>query len=415
MSQRGITVVSPMYGERSITDRMVYSVVHQYISKQNPFNINLVLVDDFIEGRDENGESRYLYYVSEEFKNTYDSEHITIKIIKNEKHKYQGESREIGWLEGEFDYFLLIDCDDMLSPNACDRYLGIINDCEKDGGKPIACIYGLVYSFGTDGYENNIPGNSIWVQGRCYNRNFIKRYGIHFPKGLNSRQGEDFPFIKKLDYAIAHTNEYQVVSVPYNQGKDCQCTAFWFPNEESLSRKDPHYPQHLSGWTMNSSNSVLDFFEEFNKKYGFEDAEDEFMKHEYLNAAVYSFYNLLDFLKEVSSTDYIPLKEDWDILRDSVARLRQRLKDKYWDEIVYSDTEDMLYQIKHLSDVHFTESWIGTFYDYINKEQPILSFTYDEMLKYCETLMFDGAGHEIHSPQVIAWGKRHLNKSNKKD
>ena len=49
---------------------------------------------------------------------------------------------------------------------------------------------------------------------------------------------------------------------------------------------------------------ILDFFDEFNKKYGFEDQEDECMKHEYLDMAIYAFYNLLDFLKEVAATDY---------------------------------------------------------------------------------------------------------------
>ena len=33
--------------------------------------------------------------------------------------------------------------------------------------------------------------------------------------------------------------------------------------------------------------------------------------------------------------------------------------------------------------------------------------SYDEMIKYCEKLEFDGAGHEVHSKQVKAWAKRH--------
>lgn len=421
-NQKGITVVSPMWGERTITDRMVFSVIHQYISKQNPFNIHLVLVDDYIEGRDKNGESYYNYYISDEFKKLYDSEHIKITIVKNEKHEYQGASREIGWKAGDYKYFLLIDCDDMLAPNACDRYLNIIDratgpdldeygkpikDSEK-GKLPIACIHGLVYSFDTNGYEHNIPGHGIWVQSRCYNRDFIYNYDIHFLTGKNSRQGEDYPFIRKLDYAIAHNeNKYQVVKIPYDENKDCQCTAYWFPNENSLSRQDPHYGQHLSGWTMASSNSILDFFEEFNKKYGFEEQEDEFLKHEVLNMTIYSFYNLLDFIKEVASTDYNPLEEDWYELRNNVAKLRIRLKEKYWNEIVYSDIEDTLYQVKHYSDCHFTESWIGTFYDYINNDVSLLDMDYKQMREYCKTLEFDGAGHEIHSPQVKAWEERH--------
>lgn len=400
----GITVVSPLYGSRTITDRMVFSVLHQFISKENPFKIHLVLVSDYIEKPDE-----YDYYVSEEFKAFYDPKQIKITLIKNAEHKYQGESREIGFLAGDYNYFLLVDCDDMLAPNACDRYLDILNKARENEKTDIACVYGYLYGFDTNGYEQKIVGESIWVQSRCYSRNFIMKHGIHFPTGLNSKQGEDYPFMRKFDYALNHDPKYGAVKVPYNNNEDCQCTAYWFPNRESLSRKDPYYSQHLSGWTMASSNNILDFFEEYNKANGFEDEEDEFMKHEYLNMAIYAFYNLLDFIKTVSMTDYKPLKEDWIALRDNVRKLRQRLKEKYWDEIVYSDVEDMLFNVRHHSDCHFTECWFGTFYDYMEKEQRILNYGYDAMMKYAKSLQFDGAGHEIHSKQVQAWVKRHPN------
>lgn len=415
---KGITVVSPLYGPRKVTDRMIFSVIHQFVSKVNPYKINLVLVSDYIERPDE-----YDYYISEEFKQFYDPEFIEITLIKNETHKYQGESREIGFLAGKYDYFLLVDCDDMLAPNACDRYLDIIDKTSKNKEtKNIACIYGYLYSFDTNGYEHKIVGESIWVQSRCYNRKFIQKHGIHFPTGLNSKQGEDYPFMRKFDYALAHDDKYAAVRVPYNSGEDCQATAFWFPNPDSLSRKDPFYPQHLAGWTMASSNSILDFFDEYNKLHGFEDQEDEFMKHEYLNMAIYAFYNLLDFIKTVSMTDYKPIEDDWYALRDNVARLRERLLNKYWDEIVYSDVEDMLYQVHHHSDCHFTEPWFGTYYDYMtdrkalsHEDISVFDMTYDQMMKYSKTLQFDGAHHEIHSKQVKAWEKRHkhLFKTNK--
>ena len=409
MREKGITVVSPMYGELTITNRMVFSVINQFISEDNPFKINLVLVDDYIEGRGANDESLYEYYISEDFKRFYDPDKIEITIIKNSEHKYQGESREIGFLAGKYDYFLLIDCDDMLSPNACDRYLNIIDKYYKESkeDKDLACIYGYVYGFDTKGYEQKIVGESIWVQSRCYNREFIVKHGIHFPTGLNSKQGEDYPFMRKFDYALAHDKAYTGVKIPYNHNEDCQCTAYWFPNHNSLSRKDPHYSQHLAGWTMASSNSILDFFDEYNQKHGFVDQEDEYMKHEYLNMTIYSFYNLLDFIKEVASTDYIPLKEDWYTLRDNVKKLRKRLLEKYYEEIVYSDIEDMLYNVKHHSDCHFTECWFGNFYDYMSNETEILTMDYDEMLSYSHSLEFDGAHHEVHSKQVVAWKKRH--------
>ena len=419
----GITVVSPMWGERKITDRMVFSVIHQYLGKDNPINIELVLVDDYLEGRGFNGESAYDYYLTDEFKSFYDTEHISIQIIKNEEHKYQGESREIGFLAGKYNWFILTDCDDMLAPNACERYRHIIDSYyESDeqftkDNKELAYVCGYLYSFGEHGYENNIVGESIWVQSRCYNREFIKNNEVHFPTGTNSRQGEDYPFIRKLDYALHHQlDKWASIKVPYGTNVDCQATAFWWPNDNSLSRQDPHYSHHLAGWTMASSNSILDYFFEFNKKHNIEEQEDEAMKHEVLNMTIYAFYNLLSFLKEVGSTDYNPIKEDWNMLKKSVKLLRGKLKDIFWDEIVYSDVEDMLYSVKHFSDIHFCESWFGTFYDFMNKgfyikigsvKKEILELSYSEMIEYCHTLKFDAVGHEMHSKQVKAWLKRH--------
>ena len=402
---KGITVVSPMWGDRKVTDRMVFSVLYQFKDDSNPYKIHLVLVDDYLEGRTDPDKSYYEYYLSDDFKRFYDPDFIKISIIINKEHKYQGESREIGYLAGKYQYFILIDCDDMLAPNVCDRYMCAIKDNNKEKGLPIACINRLVYGFDTNLYHQIIPGNSIWVQGRCYNRDFLLKHDIHFPTGTNSRQGEDYPFMQKLDYAVEHDPGYQVISVCDEE--NTQCTAYWFPNKNSLSRKDPHYSQHLSGWTMKSSASILDFFEEFNKKNDIESEEDENFKMRLLNMNIYSFYNMLDFLKEVASTNYIPLEEDWQALKEGVNHLRDKLKNKYWDEICYSSIEDELFNVKHHSDVHFTESWIGTFFDFINEDQELLTMSYDKMLEYCKGLEFDGVGHEIHSKQVVAWQKRH--------
>lgn len=415
---KGITVVSPMWGDRKVTDRMVFSVIHQFLGFSDPLHIELVLVDDYIEGRGKNGESPYDYYLSSEFKQFYDTKHFSIKLIKNKEHKYQGESREIGFLAGKYDWFVLLDCDDMLSPNCCDRYRHIIDSYKKNEKDKLACVYGYLYSFSEEGYEHNIIGESIWVQSRCYNRKFIIANDIHFPTGVNSRQGEDYPFIRKFDYALIHDKKWNGVKVPYNENLDCQATTFWFPNENSLSRQDPHYGCHLSGWTMASSNSIIEYFMAYNKKHGIEEVEDEAMKRELLNMTIYAWYNLLHFLREVASTDYIPIEEDWYMLRDNVKSLRKKLKDIFWNEIVYSDVEDMLYTVKHHSDIQFCESWLGTFYDFINdgsyyetknKRTNILALSYKQMLEYCSTLEFDSAGHEIHSKQVQAWLRRHKN------
>lgn len=428
MEIKGITVVSPMWGDRKITDRMVFSVIHQYLGHKNPLHIELVMVDDYLEGRGKNDESPYEYYLSDEFKQFYDEEYFSIKLIKNKEHKYQGESREIGFLAGEYDWFVLLDCDDMLAPNCCDRYRHIINsyyDVDEKGKRiekgKLACVYGYLYSFGEEGYEYNIIGQSIWVQSRCYNRQFIIENEIHFPTGLNSRQGEDYPFIRIFDYALMHDKEWTGVKVPYEEGIDCQATAFWFPNDDSLSRSDPNYDCHLAGWTMASSNTIIEYFMKYNKKHKIEEEEDEAMKHEVLNMTIYAYFNLLYFLKQVASANYKPLEEDWTALRKSVASLKKKLKNVFWDEIIYSDIEDMLYAVRHHSDVRSCESWQGTFYDFMNKGflthkgKDILNSSFKDMMAYCKTLEFDGAGHEMHSPQVIAWLKRHPQKDKGKE
>lgn len=408
MDIKGITVVSPMFGDYDKTNRMVMSVITQFISNKNPFKIHLVLVDDYIEKRGKNDESYYNYYLTDEFKKLYDTNKIKITIIKNQEHKYQGESREIGYMAGDYPYFLLLDCDDMLAPNCCDRYITILREeNRKADAKPISCIQGLLYGFDTNGYEQLINGDSIWVQSRCFNRNFLVKNNIHFLTGFNSKCGEDYPFIRKLDYAIAHDLNFNCININFqDHSTHIQCTSYWFPNDDSLSRRDPHYGQHLSGWTMASSNSILDFYEEYNQINGYEDKEDEFMKHEYLNMNVYAYFNLLDFIKEIASRGYIPKEEDWYALRDNVKKLRQRLLDKYWSEIVYSDVEDMLYTTRKYSDCRITESWLGTFYDYMNQELDMLSMDYQQIIEYAHTLKFDQADHEIHSPQVKAWAKK---------
>lgn len=405
MEVNGITIVSPMWGDRNKTDRMVFSVFHQYIEKENPFNIHLVLVDDYIEKRGYNNESYYDIYVSEDFKQFYDTEHIKISIIKNQEHKYQGESREIGYMSGDYPFFLLIDCDDMLAPNACDRYISILR--ENINKNKIACVEGLLYGFSAGGNEQIINGDSIWVQSRCYNREFLIKHDIHFPVGYNSKCGEDYPFMRKLDYAIHHQEEYQCIQYDFNSNTNLQCHAYWFPNDDSLSRQNPHYTQHLSGWTMKSSFEIIRYMKQFNYINGIIEQEDENMKHEVLNMNIYAFYNLLDFIKEIATTDYTPVTEDWYALRNSVDKLRTILKDDYWDELVYSDIEDMLYNVRHYSDCHFCESWIGTFYDYMNYDVGILHMSYETMLEYAHSLEFDGADHEIHTPYVQAWMKRH--------
>lgn len=405
METKGISVIIPAWGPLSVVHTSVLSVVRQWAPSTDKYpKFECVIVDDWIEGRNADGSSPYEYYLSDEFKSFYDPERVSIKLILNEEHKYQGESREIGFNAAQYEYFCLLDCDDMLAPNACYRYWEAIN--KESTNKPVACCYGLLYSFDKNDYANVIEGKSIWVQARCFNRRFIHHNEIHFPTGLGSRQGEDYPFMRCFDYAYRHSPGWQVIE--FNK-ETSERHAYWFPNYNSLSRKDPHYAQHLAGWTAYSSLRILEYEKWFMSENGFTIQDDEAYKIDVLNMNCYTMYNVLDFLCNVSmDTEWEPLKEDWEALRDAAIKIREKIL-PLWDEYNYSDIYDMMYQVKHMSDVHFTESWLGTIFDYVSDLIEPLKYSYEEMIDYCRNkISFDYTNRlMVDSKAVRSFADRH--------
>jgi hypothetical protein len=137
------------------------------------------------------------------------------------------------------------------------------------------------------------------------------------------------------------------------------------------------------------------------------------MKHKILNMAIYSWFNLYDFIWTVgqsrpTSNPYKPLKEDWDLLRDSVKSLREKLL-YYWDEIQDNDVVDEIHVVMHKTDCKIRNLWEGTFFDYINKGCRWLDYDFETMLKETEKLDFDSTNCQ-QSPKVKAWKKRHNKK-----
>ena len=403
MVTKGMSVVIPAWGELNIVSNSVLSAVRQWAPSDNKYpKYEVVIVDDWLEGRREDGTSPYDYFLSDEFKKLYDTERVSVKLILNAEHKYQGESREIGFKAATYKFFTLLDCDDMLAPNCLYRYWECI---EKESvKKPIAVIHGSLYSFDKNEYANIIPGTSIWVQSRCYNRDFIEHHEVHFPTGTRSRQGEDYPFIRCLDYAVQHDQSYQFITFDHTK---VQAFAYWFPNYNSLSRQDKHYGQHLAGWTMGSSNQILEYMEWFNNENGLTMQDDEQYKQEVLNMNVYAMYNLLDWLANVAmDREWQPKEEDWYALRDNVVKLKRHIA-PLWNEYVPSDIYDMLHQVKHHSDVRFVESWLGNFFSFVESTWAPLLMNYQEMLDYCHSLKFDQAAHEVNAAYVKAFTERH--------
>lgn len=410
----GISVIIPAYGDLKTNTKSVYSAATQCLGKLNEPHpkVEIVIMADDIEYQTaNNGSSVFDYFLSDEFKKLYDTENVEIRVIHNlEKygdHIYQGGGRLFGMEIAKYSFCILFDSDDILAPLTVRMYWDII---QKEKEKNIYKIGGNFISFDSNGYYNEI-NKSIWVQEYCYNSDFFSKFNLNddtiYTNKINRKQGEDYLMCQIADYTYEHNiDEWISINI------DDIGIGYWIPNYDSLSRKDPYYGQHLAGSTMNSSNTILDYMEKYNKKHKIVDKEDEIFKHRVLNMTIYGFFNLFDFLKTVgvgkySDNPYIPIEEDWNLLVFNVKKLRERLLN-YYDEVQFADIEDQLYATRHMSDCRCCNVWAGSFYDFMDgKMMNILNMDYNAMMEYCKGLEFDeNVVNEIHSKQYIAFMNR---------
>lgn len=395
-----ISAVIPAYSGINIVNNSVLGLCTQWIP-DNTFQLEILIINDNAEKR-----GQYNWYLSEEFQKIM-KPHITIRILENESNLGQGMSRNIGIRQASSDWIVLCDEDDIYAPNALYRFWETLEKEYNSGEEPlpISVIAAPLYGFDTDAYRQLIPSNSIWVNSKLYNRKFLEKHNIWFPEGENSHRSEDYPFIRCLDYAIAHDKNFKRIDFT----EESDTFYWWMPNYHSRSRCDEHYGSLLAGYTMRSSNIIFEFFDAFNRQNHIDAQEDEYMKHEILNMTAYGFYNYLWFIRDLA-TGWEDCKEEyWNVLVNAVNDLRHKLL-AYWDEICPSDIVDMLYSVKNMSDIRFVESWIGSFENWVTKGHETLNMDFEEIKRYAKTLEFDGANHEIHSSYVRAWVKRHTDR-----
>lgn len=436
--EEGITVVIPAYGPVNVVARSVYSAVSAYRGKTSNYKLEVLIYADDIEYQEEHkGASQYDYFTGDEFKKLIEKPELTeIKVIHNlevyGEHIYQGGGRLEGLNSSKYKLVCLMDCDDVFAPSFIVQALDIYN---KEAEKcPIFRIGAGHLSFDENGYQKNV-GNSIWVQAYAWNSDFVKHFGFTmdgiYKNKINRRQGEDYLMCQEFCYAFEHNRATEEdvragrcwskdgepllwQEIMLQDSRDALPHSFWYPNHDSLSRQDPFYGQHLAGSTMASSNTIVEFMMNYNKKFKLEEKEDEAMKHRLLNMTIYSYFNLADFLKTVGISHqlnkldnrnpaYNPKEEDWYLLRDNCAKLRSHLL-KYYKEIQYADIEDELYRVRHMSDARVCNVWFSTFYEYMDKPCKFFGMNYKEMMAYATKLEFDNGGINCtSSPQFKAF------------
>lgn len=169
----GISIIVPSFSDVKTNSNSIWSCMKQQLGKLDEKHpkVEIIIMNDDIDHPD-----KYDIYNSDEMKQFYDSENITIRVVDNRKYMtddwklYQGGSRIFGTIkEATYDYCIWLDDDDMLAPNAVRNYWDILQDeSKKESSLPIACIGAIFRSFDSHHYQNDIGKDvfSIWVQGR---------------------------------------------------------------------------------------------------------------------------------------------------------------------------------------------------------------------------------------------------------
>lgn len=395
---RVVTAVIPAYGSIDIVKNSVTSLATQWIP-DNTFELEIIIVDD-------NPQMDYTYFLSMEFQ-MIKNKNVSIGIIKNETNQGQGVCRQIGIDNAHSNWVILCDEDDMYAPNAVYRFWEILNMqyCGGDDGMPVALLAAPVYGFDENRSREIISSQTIWVNGKMYNRQFLRDNNIFFVAGKNSHRAEDYLFIEKLNYAIKHNKYYKRVDFT----DDADTFYYWIPNKNSQSRNNPFYTAKLTPDTMSASLQVYDYFKAFNESHNLIKEQDEFMKHKILGLTCYAYYAYVKWLHDMAlgwKDDPLCVEEDWELYKKVMRTFREEIQ-PYWKEITPSDIVDTKYSMKHSSDIQYIETFIPSYEEWIENGLDTLSMSFKEIKKYCSKLKFDAADHEINTPYVKAWIERH--------
>ena len=390
-----IDFIIPCYGKSELISRGLSSLVTQWHKEY----IHVTLVNDCSPNTDCDYQD-----LVDKFK-----DEIDIRCIRTPKNGGQGLARQYGIDNTTHDYFMFMDEDDQIGNGiAISIFVGAVEGAnimydenhepivkdgkivEKEDKKPVALVSGPLFEW-DDNHTHVIDNtNRVWVNSKLYSRAFINKHNIRFNEA-QSRHAEDYFFMSCFFYAMDNDPEYTGILLD-NTG----IYYLWYPNEESQSRVDPHYPYMLSGYTMNGSVNILKYMKDSdtNKIPWTEETHAQY-RAKLLNMNMYAFFTFLSFIRHVATTDYVPkLELDWTILRDSCNELRELLNEEGVTSWTSTERIEEYYRAKNMSDVLFTEPWM-TFDDYFLDGCEELSWSFDDLLKSKETMKFDEKGELI--------------------
>lgn len=212
-----------------------------------------------------------------------------VKIVNHDRNHGLAASRRTGVENASGDYFLYIDEDDYLEPDAISRYVACALETDAD---IVMADHNFVMSDGVIPHHDVIPEDkgdyvrklltrktSIEIWGRLFRRSFVMEQGLFAPEGLD--MSEDFVLIPRMVYLakrVAKVDACLLNYVRYNEGagsrsvkrRGLETTAQAMEMLEDFFTKIPDAADYADALTMAKLHNKVTLYGIAAKKdYGF--------------------------------------------------------------------------------------------------------------------------------------------------
>lgn len=297
-SQAKIDVIIPAYKAQNTMLRTLSSIATQ----DNLADIEVTIVND----ADGIGYKKFVDMFSPYF---------TIREIVMEKNGGPGDARQYGLDHTTNPIVTFIDADDTFSGAFSLKTL----TAHLLSSPAIACVFSNFLEQQPNTYVQH-PNDSVWMFGKVYKRDFIKKYNVHFLPGSRANEDNGFNMICKL----CSSKQEQIKYIP-------DITYYWHFKEDSITRinnAEYSYGGSFPGYTENMIYAIkhAEKYAPFNGSI--------------MQQKVSVLCNLYEYYIETEERDKRFIEQNWQACVKYYKEVYREIRNKISDEIfsqVYND------------------------------------------------------------------------------
>lgn len=297
-TEQRIDVIIPAYKAQNTILRTLSSIAIQDVMS----DIDVTIVND----ADGIGYSKFVDMFSPYF---------SIRELVMEKNGGPGDARQYGLDNTKNPLVMFIDADDTFSGAFAVKTLR----AQLLSAPTNACCFSQFLEQQPNTYIGH-PNDSVWMFGKLYKREFIKRYNIHFLPGSRANEDNGFNMLCKL---CANQNE----QIKYIQ----DITYYWHYKEDSITRinnAEYSYGGSFPGYTENMIYAI----KEAEKRVPFNGS--------IMQQKVSILCNLYEYYIETEERDKRFIEQNWNSCLKYYKEVYKEIHHKIPDNIfsqVYND------------------------------------------------------------------------------